>query len=144
MWYVRLCLECGKQFETGRKHHSICSPDCRRSYSKRIYRTGTNYREVKLPPATRGALSELLASSDLMARGYHVFRALSPACPCDLVAIHPAGKVLRIEVRTGAKKLKGDIGFPRHPSDIGKSDLYAVVLWDNTITYVPPLESIVT
>ena len=53
-----------------------------------------------LPPPTLGALSELQVAVDLMAKGYHVFRALSPDCPCDLVAFRPGEPPVRIEVMT--------------------------------------------
>lgn len=39
-------------------------------------------------------------AADLMKQGYSVFRALSPACFCDLIAVK-RDKVMQIEVRTG-------------------------------------------
>ena len=40
----------------------------------------------QVSPATRGAIAELRVATDLLARGYHVFRSVSPASPCDLIA----------------------------------------------------------
>jgi hypothetical protein len=53
-----------------------------------------------ITPSTVGTIGELAVSIDLLSRGVEVFRALSPACSCDL-AILQNGKLLRIEVRSG-------------------------------------------
>lgn len=54
---------------------------------------------VEISRANMGTLSELVISADLLARGYHVFRAVSPACPFDLV-IYKNGRLQRVEVKT--------------------------------------------
>ena len=56
--------------------------------------------QLDLSTGTAGALGELIVSAELFKLGYNVFRALSPACPYDLIA--EFGRVLyRVEVRTG-------------------------------------------
>ena len=62
-------------------------------------RTGRK-KALDLPTATVGAISELRLATDLMSKGYSVFRALSASCFCDFIAIKD-GKMLRIEARTG-------------------------------------------
>ncbi len=48
--------------------------------------------------STIGTIAELVASADLMNRGFEVFRALSPNASCDLIAkMGPTS--LRIEVK---------------------------------------------
>lgn len=59
-----------------------------------------------LPTGTVGAINELRVSVDLMARGYAVFRALSPSCPCDL-AILKDDNLIRVEVKTGYRLCNG-------------------------------------
>jgi hypothetical protein len=70
---------------------------------------------LNLPAGTVGAISEILAAADLMKRGYDVFRALSPSCSCDLIAIAAGQPPLRIEVRTGNRSpVTGHLSFPRN------------------------------
>ena len=56
-----------------------------------------------LSASTVGAISELAVCSDLLSKGYDVFRSVSPAAPCDLIA-HKEGKLIRVEVKTNARK----------------------------------------
>lgn len=54
---------------------------------------------------TAGAIAELRVAVDLMQRRYHVFRALSPSCPADLVAFHDGDLApIFIEVRTAHER----------------------------------------
>lgn len=76
-----------------------------------------------LAPGDVGALGELVVSADLMRRGYAVFRALSPSCPCDLIAMKD-DKLLRVEVTKGRRYLKGGCHFIPH---------------DGTIQYAPQI-----
>ncbi len=77
---------------------------------------------------TNGAASELIASVDLLKRGYAVFRAVSPHCPCDLVAMRD-GVCLRVEVRTGTLNLStSNVAIPVRDAD--RFDLLAVVVGD--------------
>src|SRR5581483_12433385 len=62
---------------------------------------GTRLTRPKLNSGETGAVSELLACADLLRRGYAAFRAVSPACRCDLVAMKD-GQCWRVEVRTGS------------------------------------------
>ena len=93
---------------------------------------------MRLSTSTLGAVSELLASTDLLAQGFEVFRALSPHCGCDLIACRD-GLALRIEVRTGQRR-NGTISFARSSAD--DCDHYCVVLLDGTLFYDPPLPEI--
>jgi hypothetical protein len=79
-----------------------------------------------LHPSTVGALRELIAASDLMKKGWEVFRSMSPACPCDLI-IMSRNVMLRVEVRTGRRKKAGGIFVPKH----GDYDILAVVIRAN-------------
>ncbi len=91
---------------------------------------------------TIGAISELVAAVDLMRRGYHVFRALSPNCPSDLL-IYRAGTALRVQVRTAQiRDPKARIlDFPLKDHDQGTFDMLALVVEDDGVYYLPALPS---
>ena len=90
--------------------------------------------EHNVSTSTTGTISELRVAADLLAKGYHVFRSLSPNCPCDLVAMYN-GLVMRLEVRTTRESLDGkpfvNKGRPRP-----EVDCYVWVL-PGSITYDP-------
>lgn len=72
-----------------------------------------------------------------MSQGFDVFRALSPASPCDLIALR-GSKLLRIEVRTGYRRADGSINWPRYKKDEGRSDFYSIYLsFENAIYFAP-------
>ena len=72
-------------------------------------------------------------------KGYNVFRALSPSCPCDL-AILKDHKLFKVEVRTAHISTSGKIYKVKNKSDIHNNiDVYAWVLPDEII-YEPELE----
>lgn len=117
----------------------FCSNKCYRVSSKREI---NRYHGENLPTGTVGAMSELVVCADMMRDGWNVFRALSPNCPCDLIAMKP-GRLVRIEVRTGRMTEGGRASYPWSSNDIGKSDVLAVVLHaEDRIEYMPPLEDL--
>lgn len=73
----------------------------------------------------KGAIGELIVSADLMARGFLVFRAVSPYAPCDLVA-SVAGDLFRVEVKVADKNESGKFTRNLRLRD-GVFDLLAVV-----------------
>jgi hypothetical protein len=83
-------------------------------------------------------MSELRVSADLMNRGYHVFRALAPACPVDLMILNGTN-AYKVEVKTGNYKPDGGIYWPA--ADSTKFDVLAVALHDRII-YRPELPTI--
>lgn len=89
-----------------------------------------------MAPGDVGAWGELVVSADLMRRGYCVFRAFSPSCPCDLIAMRD-GKLLRVEVTKGRRYVKGGSHFIPHPAE--RYDLLAVVFHDGVIEYAPQI-----
>ena len=44
-----------------------------------------------------------------MSEGWHVFRSLSPSCPCDLVVFKDLDNPIRVEVKTAYIRHGGDI-----------------------------------
>jgi hypothetical protein len=92
---------------------------------------------MDLSSGTVGAVGELLVATDLLLRGFEVFRALSPACSCDL-AVLSSGQLLRVEVTTGHMAPNGKV-FSR--SKEPRFDLLAVVVHSSPvqIVYTPEL-----
>lgn len=138
---LKTCAVCGGEFDpTRRAAHSpsrakYCSLKCKGLADVGIRRPAY---AVKLHTGTIGALSEIVIASDLMRRGYHIFRAMSPASPFDLVAVNN-DQMLRIEVRTGKIQANGDAACTFTNQDEGRSDVLAIVLMGTEIVYWPPL-----
>ncbi len=135
---TRICPHCSNPLHPSKISTAIyCSAKCRcdaanqRSYPKS--------RPSTLSPGTIGAWGEIMVSADLMRRGYHVFRALSPSCPCDLLIYRNGGDSIRIEVRTIGTKPDGTPRLYQDPRDGEKHDIYAFVTHDGQITYLPDL-----
>ena len=59
--------------------------------------------KITLNKARIGARSELIAAAWLMARGYEVFRNMSPEGPFDIIAVSPE-HTLYIDVKTPAAR----------------------------------------
>lgn len=123
--YLTNCVNCNVTFQHYLENQKTCSKKCRKEYYLPSIK---NYKDI--PSSTTGSISELIAAIDLMRKGYSVFRALSSACYCDLIAIETKEKKkLEIEVRTGYKSKEGKISFPKKLSqyDNGNITAYAVV-----------------
>jgi hypothetical protein len=91
-------------------------------------------RHSIISTGTVGAIGELRACSDLLSKGYAVFRSVSPACFCDLV-IAKDGRLTTVEVRTGTRTTKGDLYYSKE----NRAEVMAIVLPDE-IVYLPALE----
>ncbi len=86
--------------------------------------------------STVGTMAELIASADLMNRGFEVFRALSPNASCDLIAKRGAS-VLRIEVK--ATVLVDGLVRSRSANKTAPVDHIALVIREGRVFYRPPL-----
>lgn len=109
--YKFKCIVCEKQCVTNQVSQVLCSDECRTKRYGR-YSSGTN-----ISPGTVGAVSELMVAADLMIKGYSVFRALSPSCFCDLIAIKDS-EYRKVEVRTGYLSGTGKVTFIRKVNEI--------------------------
>lgn len=97
---------------------------------------------AQVSTGTTGAISELLAAAALMAEGFQVFRALSPACSCDLVVL-VNGRLCRVEVRTGKHLADGRVtcGF-NSLNDAARFDVLAVVMQESgRVVCLPTVEA---
>lgn len=100
---------------------------------KKIIKDG----EVDISPGSKGDLSELLVCIDLMKKGYEVYRAVSPASYCDLLAIK-GEEIKKIEVRTGFyyESVKGDkrLQYPKKRTE--NKEVIVVTYSDNKLHYI--------
>lgn len=86
-----------------------------------------------------GAITELRIAAHLIAFGWTVFRALSPAASCDLMALTKSGKPVRIEC-TSARYRKGILHFTPH--DPTRYDLICGIHTETQeLVFARPLES---
>jgi hypothetical protein len=130
---IPACAYCGGALPVERRRgrgRKFCNDDCRAAALDPP-------RLVNLAPGEVGAVAELLVSADLLARGYEVFRAVSQNCSCDLV-IHRAGRLWRVEVKTGQNRPGAAVYAPR--GNPNHYNLLAVVIWPGAIIYTPALD----
>lgn len=138
-----LCLNCKKVVPAKklRQKYRSCSVSCAAILRKK--RRARSYREINAEPTvskpTAGAINELRVACDLLLRGYAVFKALSPACPCDF-AVLKNGNLYRIEVTGAAISGGGKLMYaPHNPKNY---DFLAIVKRNGEITYVPDLPAL--
>lgn len=125
-----LCSECQEPISEARQRRraKYCSLSCQRAATKRVYGTVRDAFTAEVPSSTVGAVAELIVAADLLSRGFEVFSAVSPAASCDLAYLRPDG-LRRIQVRTGNRRsVDGRVLFCRTDKDLGRQELYAVVL----------------
>jgi hypothetical protein len=91
-----------------------------------------------MSPSTKGASSELIVSVDLLSKSYEVFRSVSPAASCDLIALKN-GQTFRVEVKTGTAQGTRHRVYPKPPTD--NFDILAIVFPGaySSISYTPSL-----
>ena len=123
MSYERTCTQCQTKFSSRMPNGKYCSDECRRRANYTLVGHG-------LSTGTVGAMSELRASTDLMKRGYEVFRALSPSTSCDL-AVLKGGKLITVEVRSG--RIHEKTNRVTYCETKIRADVVAIVLPDKII-----------
>jgi hypothetical protein len=110
---TRRCGYCRKALPRERRTNRVyCGGTCRSAAGiQRGIEAGRlpvrSERADGLNAGDAGALAELVVTVDLMRRGWHVFRAVSPASPCDLVIVRGA-TIRRVEVRMARKTSLGE------------------------------------
>lgn len=131
---LRTCPECGDSFVSRHGNRKYCTKRC--ASTRYVQYPEATYGE-SISRGNAGAVSELLACADLLRKGFHVFRSVSPSCPCDIVVITPTGVLLRIEVKTARiNKRTGAIYTQKAP--VENYDVLCHVFPDS-ITYDPPI-----
>jgi hypothetical protein len=132
------CLTCQTTFVPRNRNAKYCSIMCRPTdYAVKTKNTEPTVYPTTLCSVTIGAIGELTVCADLMRKGFNVFRAVSPACYCDLIATH-GPTTLVIEVRTGTHQ-RGRFIFPK--KRLGTT-INCVAMWERhsgAIFYLHPV-----
>ena len=110
-YYEFYCYECGRKTRAPDAPAHLCWR-CRQKEARADGAEINRAWGVGLSTGKIGAVGELLASADLIMRGYDVYRAVSPSAPYDLVATK-GPRILRIEVRCGRKNKDGSLCYPK-------------------------------
>lgn len=84
--------------------------------------------------SNKGAYKELLVAAVLTKAGWDVYRAVSPAALCDLLAVKGL-RTLRIEVKSPVKKGLPKSGTLPKAWQRHQADTYAAVADDNTVAW---------
>jgi hypothetical protein len=124
------CATCGNPVATAKRRY--CSDRCYPHLPAKV-------APRTVSPSTLGAISELVASANLARKGFDVFRAISPACPCDLIAFK-GGVSVRVEVRTAYVAHDGCIRAGIYTKDKGSFDVLAAVIDGTQVAYWPELD----
>jgi hypothetical protein len=120
------------KYESQRRRQKYCSEHCRdNAYSRRVY---VPSQHKHIASSAVGAASELRVCTDLLLKGFEVFRATAHTCSCDLISLKD-GKLTRIEVKTGHRKPSGK-KYTIFKNRGFKADMLAVVLPDEIIYHV--------
>lgn len=131
------CLVCKEPLtqEKIRRRAKYCSLKCQKAAQfGRFYEQTGAPRKNEVATATTGAMHELLVCADLMRKGYHVFRAQSPSCPCDIMAMFE-GIIYKVEVTTGYKRTDGNFSYPKK-NERYDYDIMAIVFHDGDVIYL--------
>jgi hypothetical protein len=85
-----------------------------------------------------GAAKELVCCADLLDRGCHAFRAVSPDAPFDVVGLVDE-RLVKIQVTAGSWRPNGKLAYDKHEARGRKHDVIGVVVVNNQVHYVPEL-----
>ena len=134
---VDICKTCGKIITGRNKGAEYCNKTCHKVRVSELCRL-KNGEKNPFPPSVCGTVSELTVSTDLLKKGFHVFRSISPYGPCDIVVLK-GKKLFLIEVTTGSRNNAGKLMYPAHKKYAHIFDIIAVVENAGKITYIPEL-----
>lgn len=83
-------------------------------------------------------MGELLAATDLIRRGYYVYRNVSATGPCDIIAFRRGEPPRKIEVKVATIGSGGVLKYPTvHRNH--DYDILALITPDGSVVYQPVL-----
>lgn len=135
-----LCDNCQASLSYNRRgqRRKFCNRDCRLEFLHKQYLIANPQKNHSLPTGAVGAASEMIVCVDLINKGWEVFRAVSPASPCDLLIMRD-GELLRVEVKTGSFSKGTNVPFYPRPKHSDAYDLLAIALGQE-VRYFPKPE----
>jgi hypothetical protein len=134
------CQHCQAEFEPKRTAawQKYCSKACSKGATSKRWKDLNPEKALGTSPGSIGAAHEMLVCVDLLRRGYHVYRSVSPSAIFDLVVFR-GDEMLSVEVTTGRYSPQG--GIAHSPKDSSKFDVLAVVMRDGKIIYQPDISA---
>lgn len=129
------CVTCNQTL-VKKAQKRFCSIKCQNTYYKKRKAELNGDAIPHLTTGSYGALQELRVITDLMLKGYQVFRAVSPSSTVDLLILQ-SSKTYRVEVTSGMLSQQGVIYHPA--KNIQRFDILAIVFRNGDITYQPEL-----
>ena len=134
------CKYCRKKIPEDRlrRRAIYCNNKCRKEHLRELR---GDLSDVYMPPTTKGAIAELKTCADLLKKGYHVFKAVSPSCPCDLVIWDGDNTIELVEVKSVVRDKKGGVVKPGFSLEKGEKHtvLAMVIHAEDKIVYEPYL-----
>lgn len=130
------CLnpECGRvvPLKKEKRKAKYCSAKCARVH----YQERAGFGRLGLSPGTAGAVGEMVVCVDLLRQGFEVFRAVSPSCSCDLIALRDKHS-WRVEVKQAQRnEITGKVAVNLPNRE--RCDVLASVI-GNEVVYDPEL-----
>lgn len=132
---LKKCLVCRNEIPIGRTKY--CSELCAAEGIKLKFRNNNPQASAweVASPSVVGAIGEMTVCSDLLLKGYEVFRSVAPTCSCDLIALKDS-KSLRIEVKVGHRMASG--GLKKLKTKPELHDILAIVEKTGPVHYFLP------
>jgi hypothetical protein len=130
---TRFCAQCAllRQRERAHSNGERYAQDGRYKKSYLAFHSALSASSI-------GAVSEMLVCVDLSREGFEVFRAVSPAATCDLLALKD-GRTYRIEVKTARRNRRCRWQYDRKRLNPDRYDVLVLVEPDGLIHYRPSL-----
>ena len=123
---MKLCKHCGDDIVDRSSTAEYCCSTCQQEASFEKYRK-LNPGKGNLSPGIAGGRNELKACTDLIEKGYEIFRNVCQCGSCDLIALKK-GRLLKVEVASGTLSENGNINCSMHDPD--NYDIIAAVTHD--------------
>jgi hypothetical protein len=142
----RRCAKCGTTISAGRfrRHALYCTKACRQSVVNDLHaarmQAGVEYAPINGNMV--GAIGELQVATDLLKRGFLVFRNVASSGFADMVAVNPLDMSVRfIDATTGTcSPATGQLNHPVKP-DKRLTHVAVVVRGTNEVVYKPALDA---
>src|ERR1700733_9962221 len=96
---IQVCPMCKNPLPEKRNRSNVfCGKTCR---DKSYVELKRDKLAQDIAPSSRGTIAELMVCSDLLLKGFEVYRAVSPSAKCDIIAVVPSKNVIvRLEVKS--------------------------------------------
>ncbi len=124
---LKFCKYCGSPIIGRSPNAEYCCEDCGLKGTLEIGRK-LNPGRGRFSPGVAGGINESRVNTDLLMKGYAMFRSTCQCAPCDFIAMKD-GRIYRVEVTAGSYGANGKVYCGMHDPD--NYDIIAAVTFDN-------------